>query len=357
MLTVGIIGATGYVGAELVRLLSRHPNVKKLILSSVSFEGQNIQDIYPNLFEILSTKTDGKLVSADEVMIDSDIIFTALPHGIAETYAFQTKKSGKKLIDMSADFRFGDDEETFKKWYKNDWKHPEIHTDSVYGLPEMNRELIKTASVVGNPGCYVTATTLALLPAIKKDIINETLIVADCKSGTTGTGREPSSTNNFSETGESCSAYGIGSHRHTPEIERNLAALAGKQVSVVFTPHLIPMSRGILATVYAPLCDEFRKDKTIEEIENEVRFMYEESYKDEPFVRVLKKGILPKTKNVRFTNMCDMSIHIVNNGTMLQVVSVLDNMLKGASGQAVHSMNLLFGFEETAGLDLIPAAF
>ncbi len=357
MITVGIIGATGYVGAELARLLVRHPNVKKLVLSSVSFEGQNMQEVYPNLYGILTSKTDGMLVSADEVMKESDIIFTALPHGIAETYAFQAKKDGKKLIDMSADFRFDDDEATFKKWYKNDWKHPEIHTESVYGLPEMNREKIKKASIIGNPGCYVTATTLALLPAIKKDIVNENLIVADCKSGTTGTGREPSGTNNFSESGESCSAYGIGAHRHTPEIERNLTKAAGKKVQVVFTPHLLPMSRGILATVYAPLCENFTKGKTSEELENEVRSLYENAYNTEPFVRVLPKGVLAKTKNIRFTNMCDMSIHIVNNGTMLQVVSVLDNMLKGASGQAVHSMNLMYGFDETAGLDLIPAAF
>ncbi len=357
MIRVGIIGATGYVGAELVRLLARHPNVKKLLLSSVSFEGQNIQDVYPNLFGIIGKKTNGILVSADEVMSGSDIIFTALPHGIAESYAVQAKNAGKKLIDMSADFRFDDDEETFKKWYKNDWKHPEIHTESVYGMSEMNREKIKKASIVGNPGCYVTATTLALLPAIKNKMISLDLIVADCKSGTTGTGREPSSTNNFSESGESCSAYGIGAHRHTPEIERNLTTISGKKVNVVFTPHLLPMSRGILATVYAPLCDDFMEGKTLEDIEKEVRTLYESTYKDEPFVRVLPKGILAKTKNVRFTNMCDMSVHIVNNGTMLQVVSVLDNMLKGASGQAVQSMNLMYGFEETAGLDLIPAAF
>ncbi len=357
MITVGIIGATGYVGAELVRLLVRHPGVKKLVLSSVSFEGQNIEDVYPNLCNMLSSKTDGKLVHADLVMQESDLIFTALPHGVAETYAFEAKKQGKKLIDMSADFRFDDDEATFKKWYKNDWKHPEIHTESVYGLPEMNREDIKKASIIGNPGCYVTATTLALLPAIKEKIVNEKLIVADCKSGTTGTGREPSGTNNFSESGESCSAYGIGAHRHTPEIARNLTKAAGEDVNVVFTPHLLPMSRGILATVYASLSENFAKGKSAEELETEVRSTYEKAYKEEPFVRLLPKGILAKTKNVRFTNMCDMSIHIVNNGTMLQVVSVLDNMLKGASGQAVHSMNLMFGFEETAGLDLIPAAF
>ncbi len=357
MLTVGIIGATGYVGAELVRLLVRHPHVKKLVLSSVSYEGQNIQDVYPNLCGMLSAKTDGTLVNADEVMKEADIIFTALPHGIAETYAFEAKKQGKKLIDMSADFRFDDDKATFKQWYKTDWKHKDIHKESVYGMPEMNREKLKKASIVGNPGCYVTATTLALLPAIKNNIIKLDLIVADCKSGTTGTGREPSSTNNFSESGESCSAYGIGAHRHTPEIVRNLTKTAGENVNVVFTPHLLPMSRGILATVYAPLSEAFAKGKSTEEIETEVRSAYEKIYNDEPFVRFLKKGVLAKTKNVRFTNFCDMSIHVVNNGTMLQVVSVLDNMLKGASGQAIQAMNIMYGFEETAGLDLIPTAF
>ncbi len=356
-MTVGIIGATGYVGAELVRLLVRHPNVKKLVLSSVSFEGQNIEDVYPNLCSMLSSKTDGKLVNADVVMQESDLIFTALPHGIAETHAFEAKKQGKKLIDMSADFRFDDDEDTFKKWYKTDWKHKDIHNESIYGMPEMNREKLKDASIVGNPGCYVTATTLALLPAIKNKMINLDLIVADCKSGTTGTGREPSSTNNFSESGESCSAYGIGAHRHTPEIVRNLTKAAGESVHVVFTPHLLPMSRGILATVYAPLSENFIQGKSVEELETEVRTAYEKAYKEEPFVRLLPKGVLAKTKNVRFTNFCDMSVHVVNNGTMLQVVSVLDNMLKGASGQAIQAMNIMHGFDETAGLDLIPAAF
>ncbi len=357
MITVGIIGATGYVGAELVRLLVRHPHVKNLILSSVSFEGQNIQDVYPSLYGMLSNKTNGTLVSADDVMKDADLIFTALPHGIAESYAYQAKKNGKKLIDMSADFRFGDDEETFKKWYKNDWKHPEIHCEAVYGLQEMNREKIKNASIIGNPGCYVTATTLSLIPAIKNNIINCDLIVADCKSGTTGTGREPSASNNFSESGESCSAYGVGAHRHTPEIERNLTQIAGKKIQVVFTPHLVPMSRGILATVYATLNEDFYKGKTTEETEAKIRKTYEDFYSNEPFVRVLPKGVLTKTKNVRFTNFCDMNIYVVNNGTMLQITTVLDNMLKGASGLAVQSMNLMFGFEETAGLDLIPAAF
>jgi len=349
MITAGIIGATGYVGVELVRLLLAHPEVSALSLSSVSFEGQNIVDIYPNLRGQLKGKTIGVLGDADAVVEASDIVFTALPHGVAEKYAAACIEKGKKLIDLSADFRFDDDESTFKTWYGKDYEFPTVHAESVYGMPEMNREKIKKARVIGNPGCYVTAATLSLLPVLDKGLITTDLIIVDAKSGISGTGRNPTATNHFAESGESFMPYNVGKHRHQPEIARNMSAAAGKNVNVVFTPHLLPMSRGIIATVYAPLV----KPMTAEE----VHAVYSAFYADEPFVRVLPLGSTATTRNVRCSNYCDVSVHVVNNGTLLEMVSALDNMVKGAAGQAVQNMNLLCGFEESAGIDQIPAAF
>lgn len=349
MITVGIIGATGYVGVELVRLLLSHPGVSKIAVSSVSFEGQNIVDIYPNLRGMLGTKCDGLLSDADAVVAASDVVFTALPHGVAEKYAVACVEQGKKLIDLSADFRFDDDEATFREWYKKDYEFPAVHAESVYGLPELNREKIKTARVIGNPGCYVTAASLALIPALEKGLVKTDCVIVDAKSGVTGTGRTPTQTNNFSEAGEAFMPYNVGKHRHQPEIARNMTKAAGTDVNVVFTPHLLPMSRGIIATVYAPLV----KPSTVEEI----HAVYAARYEREPFVRLLPIGSTATTRNVRGSNLCDVSLHVVNGGKMLEVVSAIDNMVKGAAGQAVQNMNLISGFAETAGIDHIPAAF
>ncbi len=363
MIKVGIIGATGYAGVELVRILLNHPEVEKIFVSSVSFEGKKLTDVYPNLLGQFRGKMDGLLLTADEVTEKSDIVFTALPHGIAEKYADFCVKNGKKLIDLSADFRFGIDEETFKKWYKKDWEFPEVHKESVYGLPEMNRDDIKTARVVGNPGCYVTSATLALLPALKAGILDTSTIIVDSKSGVTGAGRNPTETNAFCACGESMSAYKVGAHRHQPEIARNCTIAANKDVGIVFTPHLVPMSRGIVSTIYAALTVPASERialqaKTAEISATEViHNMYRDFYVKEPFVRVLPSGVDPQSRNVRFTNFCDMQVYIVNDGKMLELVSTLDNMIKGASGQAVQNMNLMFGFKETEGIDFIPAAF
>lgn len=349
MLKAGIIGATGYVGVELVRLLIAHPEVDTLSLSSVSFEGQNITDIYPNLRGQLRGKTDGLLVDAAAVVAASDVVYTALPHGIAEEWASKCLEGGKKLIDLSADFRFDEDEATFKAWYSKDWAFPEIHAQSVYGLPEMNRNKIARASVIGNPGCYVTAATLALLPVLEKKLVDTGMVIVDAKSGITGTGRNPSATNNFSESGESFMPYGVGKHRHQPEIARNMGKAAGEPVNVVFTPHLLPMSRGIIATCYAKLNAPLTAEAA--------HALYVSRYADEPFVRVLPSGSVATTRNVRGSNFCDISVHIVSGGTVLEVVSALDNMVKGAAGQAVQNMNIMFSLPETAGIDQIPGAF
>ncbi|MBE6349808.1 MAG: N-acetyl-gamma-glutamyl-phosphate reductase [Spirochaetaceae bacterium] len=350
MIEVGIIGATGYVGVELVRILLKHPQVKKIHLSSVSFEGQNIEDIYCNLRNLCAgSKCSGVLLSSEEVLEKSDIIFTALPHGIAETHADFCVKNGKKLIDLSADFRFDTDEATFKKWYKKSWDFPAVHEESVYGLPELNRNKIKAARIIGNPGCYVTSATLGLMPALATSLIEVDPIIVDSKSGVTGTGRNPTTTNNFSECGESFMPYGVGAHRHQPEIANNLSHIAGKKCGVIFTPHLLPMNRGIISTMYTHL----KKETSVEEIHS----LYEDFYKNEPFVRVLPLGSVPVTRNVRYSNYCDISVHVVHDGKILQIVSALDNMMKGAASQAVQNMNIMYGFAETDGIDFVPAAF
>jgi N-acetyl-gamma-glutamyl-phosphate reductase len=349
MIKAGIIGATGYAGVELVRILLKHSEVEKLFLSSVSFEGKNITEVYPNLIGQLAGKTDGLLINADKVLEASDVVFAALPNGLAEPYALYCEEHGKKFVDLSADFRFGNDEDTYVEYYKKNWEHKELHEKAVYGLPEMNRDKIKGASIIGNPGCYVTASTLAILPALKADIAETSLIIVDAKSGVTGAGRNPTMTNQFCECGESFSAYKVGSHRHQPEIARNCREFSGKETGIIFTPHLIPQNRGILSTVYIPL----KKAMTTAEIHK----IYADFYASEHFVRVLPEGTAATTRSVRYTNYCDIQVYAVNGGKTLEVVSVIDNMVKGSAGQAVQNMNLMCGFAETEGIDFVPTAF
>lgn len=352
---VAIIGATGYVGAELVRLLLEHQKVEKIFLSSKSFEGKRMDEIYPSFRNRLDLKSDGILLSAEEAMHNAELVFTALPHGHAEKIADECIKTNKKLIDLSSDFRFGDDFNTFNAYYNCEWKFPKLHKDAVYGLPEQFRNEIKTAHIIGNPGCYVTAVTLALLPLIRKGIPSEHTIIADCKSGVTGAGRNPSLTTIFSECGESCSAYGIGTHRHLGEIERNLEIISGKKMPLVFTPHLIPMNRGIVADVYVPLSNDeitmlMGKQSDIKYFADTVRSFYADFYQNEPFVRIANDDSVPKTKDVRGSNFCDINTFVVGNGKIIQIVSVIDNMVKGAAGQAVQNMNIMCGFSETEGI-------
>ena len=368
----GIIGATGYAGAELVRLLSGHPEINELVLSSVSFEGERIEDIYPNFLG----KVSCSLLKAEDVIASSGVVFAALPHAVGEPYAAACAERKIHYIDLSADFRFGDDEAVYSAWYGKTYQYPELHKNAVYGLPELNRRKIKELAgagpvIIGNPGCYPTGASLGAFPALAKGLVcADRPVIADSVSGVSGGGREPSRSFHYPECADSVSPYKVASHRHTPEIARNFAAMAAvggnSAPQVIFTPHLAPMNRGILSTIYIPLIPQWRvtpdsvimpPSKETEAKAAEIRALYADFYRDEPFVRVLPAGLTAATNRVRQSNYCDISVHMDLNGSTLIVASAIDNMVKGASGQAVQNMNVLFGFDEKAGLEAIPALF
>jgi len=381
----GVIGATGYAGAELVRLLAGHPKIDELILSSVSFEGERIADIYPNF----AGRITAPLLNADAVIAAADVVFAALPHGVGEQFAKSCFDKGVPFIDLSADFRFGDDEATFSAWYGKPYQYPELHLTSVYGLPELNRERIKECAasgaatgkaIIGNPGCYPTGASLGIFPAFSKGLIAEgATIIVDSVSGTSGGGRELARSFHYAECADSVAPYKIGSHRHTPEIERTVAAMAEAAAarsatkpaavpSIIFTPHLAPMNRGILSTIYIPLAADKVANITkkaaagtsaekIAAILFALQSLYADFYRDEPFVRVLPEGVIAATNRVRQSNYCDISVHTDHKGTTLIIATAIDNMVKGAAGQAIQNMNILFGFDERSGLGMIPALF
>jgi N-acetyl-gamma-glutamyl-phosphate reductase len=372
----GIIGATGYAGAELVRLLSGHPEVSGLALASVSFEGEKIESVYPNFYGRISAP----LVKPEEVIAGSDVVFAALPHGVGEPYAAACMEKRIPFIDLSADYRFDGDEATFSAWYGKPYAYPELRKRSVYGLPELNREKIKRLKesgpvIIGNPGCYPTGASLGAFPALAPGAGGSAApggtIIVDAASGVTGGGREPSRAFHFPECSDAMAPYKVGAHRHIPEISRNLAimaALANKPAPpLVFTPHLAPMNRGILSTIYIPLDPSWQASSgggaprppsdAIAAKTAELRALYEDFYRGEPFVRVLPAGVFAATNRVRQSNFCDISVHIDQGGTTLIVISAIDNMVKGAAGQAVQNMNILMDFDETAGLDAVPALF
>ena len=344
----GIIGATGYAGAELTRLLSGHPKVKKLLLSSVSFEGGQIEDVYPNFLG----KISGKLLKAEEIIASSDVVFASLPHAVGEGYAAACMERKVHYIDLSADFRFDDDEKTYTAWYGKTYQFPDLHKKSIYGLPELNRQKIKEAAkeavIIGNPGCYPTGGSLGAFPALAKGLYCcDIPIIVDAVSGISGGGREPSRSFHYPECADSVAPYKVASHRHTPEIARNMAAMAGGNPApkIIFTPHLAPMNRGILSTIYIPLSDEWRitpentlmpPAKEIQDKEAEIRKLYSDFYKEEPFVRVLPKGLTAATNRVRQSNFCDISVHLDLNGSILIVTTAIDNMVKGAAGQCEY---------------------
>ena len=343
MIKAGIIGATGYAGAEIVRLLMGHPGAEIKWYGSRSYIDQRYADIYRNMFQIVEDvcKDDNLDKLAEEV----DVIFTATPQGFCASVINEEILSKVKVIDLSADFRMRD-VKTYEKWYGIEHKSPEYLKEAVYGLCEINREDIKKARLVANPGCYTTCSILSLYPLVKEGLIDPSTIIIDAKSGTSGAGRGAKIDNLFCEVNENMKAYGVATHRHTPEIEEQLGYAAGEEMILNFTPHLVPMNRGILVTAYASL-----KGKMSYET---VKAAYDKYYAKEKFVRVLDKDVCPQTKWVEGSNYVDVNFKIDGRTGRIIVMGALDNLVKGAAGQAVQNMNLVFGLEESAGLDLVP---
>ena len=343
MIKAGIIGATGYAGAEIVRLLMGHPEVEIKWYGSRSYIDQRYADIYRNMFQIVEDvcKDDNLDKLAEEV----DVIFTATPQGFCASVINEEILSKVKVIDLSADFRIKD-VKTYEKWYGIEHKSPEYIKEAVYGLCEINREDIKKARLVANPGCYTTCSILSLYPLVKEGLIDPSTIIIDAKSGTSGAGRGAKLDNLFCEVNENMKAYGVATHRHTPEIEEQLGYAAGEEIVLNFTPHLVPMNRGILVTAYASL-----KEKVSYET---VKAAYDKYYEKEKFVRVLDKDVCPQTKWVEGSNYVDVNFKIDERTGRVIVMGALDNLVKGAAGQAVQNMNLVFGLEESTGLDLVP---
>lgn len=341
----GLVGVTGYTGMELTRLLAYHPSIELVRVTSRKEAGQQLHSLYPFLFGL--PLGDLTLVTPDveDLVSSCDLVFLAIPHGAAMEMGATLAEKGIKVVDLSADFRIKE-KDIYEAWYKVKHTRPEWLGKAVYGLPELNAEAVKKATLVANPGCYPTASILGLAPALQNGLIEEESIIIDAKSGTSGAGRGAKIGSLFCEIYDSFKAYGIATHRHTPEIEQELHALAGKQFTISFTPHLLPINRGILATIYGKL----RKDLSLEDIRN----AYESAYKDFPFVRVLPQGCQPELRNVRGTMYCDISFVYDTRTGRLIITSAIDNLCRGASGQAVANANLMCGLPMDCGLKLAP---
>jgi len=338
MIKVGIAGASGYTGLELIRLLANHPEVELSVLTSETYKEKSIADVFPSLNGIININ----LQSLDvEILKSCDVIFLALPHTIGMDILPELLKSNCKVIDLSADYRLKN-ADAYSEWYSLTHKHPEFLSQVIYGLPEIHREKIKSAQGVANPGCYPTSVILAIAPLLKTDWVDLESIVSDSKSGVSGAGRKTSITTQFSEANEGVTPYGLASHRHTPEIEQELSNLVGKPIKISFSPHLIPMSRGMLSTIYINLNHKLKDENLIEH--------YENFYSDELFVRVLDKGKFASTHFVSGSNFCDIGIKVDSRVNRLVITSAIDNLIKGASGQAIQNMNIMLGFGETTGL-------
>ena len=348
MIKVGIIGATGYAGNELVRLLMGHKEVEIKWYGSRSYIDQKYASVYQNMFEIVedSCLDDNIAELANQV----DVIFTATPQGFLAGVLTEEILEKTKVIDLSADFRIKD-VSVYEEWYKIEHKSPQFIEEAVYGLCEINREDIKGARLIANPGCYTTCSILTAYPLVKEGLIDANTLIIDAKSGTTGAGRGAKLPNLYCEVNENIKAYGVANHRHTPEIEEQLGYAAGEEIVINFTPHLVPMNRGILATEYATL--KKKADGTYPGYE-EVKAVYDKYYKNEKFVRVLEKDICPETKWVEGSNYVDVNFKIDPRTGRIIMMGAIDNLVKGAAGQAIQNMNLLFGFDEAEGLNLVP---
>ena len=343
MIKVGIIGATGYAGGELVRILMGHKDAEIKWYGSKSYVDQKYADVYRNMFQIVDAKCmdDNMEELADQV----DVIFTATPQGLCASLVNEEILSKTKIIDLSADFRLKD-VNVYEEWYKIEHKAPQYIDEAVYGLCEINRDLVKSAKIVANPGCYTTCSILTAYPLAKECLIDMSTLIIDAKSGTSGAGRGAKLPNLYCEVNENIKAYGVATHRHTPEIEEQLGYASGEKVVLNFTPHLVPMNRGILATEYATL----KKKVTYEE----VKAVYDQYYAKEKFVRVLDRDVCPETKWVEGSNYVDIGFKIDPRTNRIIMMGAIDNLVKGAAGQAVQNMNLLFGLPEDEGLELVP---
>ncbi len=343
MIRVGIIGSTGYAGGELVRLLMNHKEAEIKWFGSRSYVDKKYAEVYQNFFQIVDDKCmdDNMEALANEV----DVIFTATPQGLCASLVNEDILNKVKIVDLSADFRIKD-VATYEKWYGIEHKSPQFIEEAVYGLCEINREDVKKARLIANPGCYPTCSTLSIYPLAKEGLIDMNTVIIDAKSGTSGAGRGAKVDNLYCEVNENIKAYGVANHRHTPEIEEQLSYASGEEVLLNFTPHLVPMNRGILITAYATL----KKDVTYEE----VKAIYNKYYADEKFVRVLEKDVCPQTKWVEGSNYVDVNFKIDPRTKRIIMMGAMDNLVKGAAGQAVQNMNLMFGLKESEGLELIP---
>ncbi len=339
MIKVGIVGGTGYTGVELLRLLARHPGVELTAITSRGEAGTAVADMFPNLRGAVSLRfSDPK-----EAPLEScDVVFFATPNGIAMKQATALLAAGVRVIDLAADFRITE-VSVWEKWYGMTHACPELVADAVYGLPEVNRDAIRSARLVANPGCYPTATQLGFLPLVESGCIDLANLIADAKSGVSGAGRKAETHILFSEASDNFKAYGVGGHRHLPEIRQGLSRAAGRDVGLTFVPHLTPMIRGIHATLYARITKEV-----------DFQTLFEERYASEPFVDVLPPKSHPETRSVRAANTCRLAIHRPQDGNTLVILSVIDNLVKGAAGQAVQNMNIMFGLDECSGLTQLP---
>lgn len=338
---VGIVGGTGYTGVELLRLLAAHPYSEVVAITSRSETGVKVADMYPNLrgfYDLAFSEPDV------DVLKRCDVVFFATPHGVAMSMAPELTAAGVKVIDLAADFRISD-LDIWAKWYGFEHTCPEMMSQVAYGLPELFREEIKQANVIANPGCYPTSILLGLLPLVKADLIELTGIVADGKSGVSGAGKGASVAMLGAEMSESFKAYGVAGHRHLPEMKDKLQAVAGKPVSMTFVPHLVPMVRGMESTIYATLKTDVSQQ--------DLQVLFEEAYKDEYFVDVMPAGSLPETRMTKGSNMCRLSVFVPQGGSTVVVTSVIDNLVKGAAGQAVQNMNILFDLDEHCGLQQV----